>query len=318
MYCITKFYTYYVQPMPPVPIDDNDTIPYGPEASTIENEYLKSNDKVNKWINNYLDMSTVDEELSSICSPSIATDKMLEYVMHGSSTKEHAVPMHDIGYCYSTEDPSKNVKAKNDNGYHSDSNVSLTHENGSYISEKAAFHNNGNKEMSFTVQEEMPYFNSAMIKEEGFVQCASSEIISSQITTESHYQMHAQHAITSGSIKQENSSTGNDQHASSSFQTSAEVKNEKERSPAAVKSPVLSEGDYIPYATAEIQRTPSPTSVEDKHWNGNSSTMSENFPHTSTINQHNSTAVTEFSENSHDFQNNYITGMYSADPTDSF
>jgi len=306
--------------MPPVPIDDNDTIPYGPEASTIDNEYLKSNDKVNKWINNYLDMSTVDEELSSICSPSIATDKMLEHVMHGcrSSTKELAMPMHDIGYCYSTEDPSKNVKAKNDNGYHSDSNVSLTHENGSYISEKAAFCNNGSKEMSFAVQEEMPYFNSAMIKEEGLVQSASSEIISSQITIESHYQMHAQPAIKAGSTKQENSGTGNDQHVSSSFQTSAEAINEKEKSPAAVKSPVLSEGDYIPDATAEIQLIPNPTLVEDKHWSGNSSTMFENFPHTSTINQHNSTAVTESSENSHGFLDNYITGMYSADPTDSF
>ena len=292
-----KFYTHYVQPMPPVLIDDNFTIPYGPEASTIDYEYLKNNDKENKRMKNDLDMSTVDEELSSICSPSITNEKMLDYVMHGSSMKQHAMPMHDIGYCYSTEDHSKNVKTKNDNGYHSGSNESISHENGSYISESAAFHNDGTKKALVSVPEEMPYFSSAMIEDEGLVRSESSEMINSHTTIESHYQKHVQDAITTGSTKQESYGTRSDQHASLSFQTSAEEINEDEKS--AVKSPVLSEGGYVPYATAKIQLTSSPTLVEDKHWNGDSFIMSENFPCPSTINQYNPTAVEIVSENSH-------------------
>ena len=305
--------------MPPIPIDDNFTIPYGPEASTIDYEYLKNNDKVNKWINNYLDISTVDEELSSVCSPSITNEKMLDYVMHGSSMKQHAMPMHDIGYCYSTEDHSKNVKTKNDNGYHSGSNESISHENGSYISESAAFHNDGTKETLFSIQEEIPYFNSAaMIEDEELVRSASSEMINSHTTIESHYQKHVQDTIKTGSTKQESYGTRSDQHSSSSFQSSAEEINQDEKS--AVKSPVVSEGGYVPYATAKIQLTSSPTLVEDKHWNQNSSIISENFSCSSTINQYNPTAVTVLLENnSNNIQNNCITGMYySADPTDSF
>ena len=111
-------------------------------------------------------MSTLDEEQSSICSPSVTNEKMVDYI-HGHSTKEHS----NNRYCSSSENYSvTSAMIKDDTECYSGSSENLTHENG-YVSEKAAFCNKENKVMSASVQEEKPHLENVNGEE---IQSASS------------------------------------------------------------------------------------------------------------------------------------------------
>ena len=63
-------------------IDDNYTVQYYEEESTIDNEYLKSHDKVRKW-----SIKMPHEDSCSVCSPNLTNEKMLDYIVHGHSAK---------------------------------------------------------------------------------------------------------------------------------------------------------------------------------------------------------------------------------------
>ena len=248
-------------------------------------------------------MSTLDEEQSSVYSPSVTNEKMLEMI-HGHSRKEHSntntVSIHYTQYCNNSE--SYNTSAmhtlKNDTGYYSGSSEGLAQENGSYISEKAAFSNKENKVTSVSVQVENTHLKN-LINEEDHVQFASSQIILSSpipnadgyVTLESQYQ-------------------STDRRVSSPFQILVEETNEDGKSSA------LSEGDYFPYTTAEIQPhsnySTSPTVTEERYGNGYSPAISEGeyIPYTSAINQHDPAAETTLSEKGHHMQQNCINAMY--------
>ena len=74
---------------------------YAHETSTIDYEY-QSKDKVKIW----LEMATVDEEHSTICSPSIPDEEILDCVRHGRSIKSHTINAVSICDCLSKNWPS--------------------------------------------------------------------------------------------------------------------------------------------------------------------------------------------------------------------
>ena len=277
----------YMQPMPPMSIDDSYT--YREEPSTID--YLGSHDIVNQWMESNLELSTLDEELNSVCSPSITNEKMLDYILHESSTTEHdrkLVPMQDIRSYNSSENHSK---SKNDNGYYSGSSESLTHENESYISEEAAFHNEKNKKASLSVQKETPL--DVVIEEEEIIPYSrapsqdNSTVVfpnsNGYVTLESQNQSNDKHIISSSenySIKLAS------QHTLSPCTTPV-----KETSKNDDKSPALSKGDCFPYTTAEIDPISAPltsSTIEVKQMNTKSPPISDGEcpPNTFAMNQH--------------------------------
>ena len=273
------------------PIDDNYTVRYGGETSTIDYEYLKSHDKMKKWLDDYLDMPTVDEEHSSICSPSMTDEKMLDYVQ-GHSTKEHntnPVSVHDTEYSNSPNNYNISISTKTD---YSGSNETVPHENGLYISEDAAFYNAAKKKVYISPQEES-HFNT-IIKEEGLVQSKSSQItvassvpsgyVTSEDQLEKDWNKQGKYTLHSST---------SDQH-SPPIDVSAEEEN-KNNSISEV-----SEVDKFPYATAKIDPTSnsltSPILIDE---NITSTPISEGeyFPYTTAIGQEEYSAVTTFPEN---------------------
>ena len=245
--------------MPPVSIDDNYTIQYR-DPSNID--YLGSHDVVNEWMEKYLETSTLNEELSSVCSPSITNEKMLECILHDSSTKEldrKLVPIQDIGYYYTSEDHSK---SKNDDGYYSGNSKGSILENESYISEKAAFHNEENKKTSMSTQKEVFHLD-FVIEEEETIQSSPSQgncnVVfpnsNGYVTLESQNQSKDEHTIKPGIIMQENYSAKlSSQCALSPCTTPVEEASKNDG-----KSPALSKEGYFPYATPEIDPTLDPS-----------------------------------------------------------
>ena len=246
-------------------------------------------------------MSTLDEEQSSICSPSVTNEKMLDYIIHGHSTKEHSnangESIHYTRYRSNSENYSvTSAMSKNDTECYSDSSESLTHKNGSYVSEKAAFCNKENKVMPASVQEEKLHLENVIGEE---VQSASSQIILPSPIPNGYITLDSQHQST-------------DKRATSPFQIEAEEMNENG------KLPMLSEGEYFPDTTAEIRPTSDPSTspivMEEKYGNRKSPTISEGeyLPYTSAINQYDPASVTKLLENNYHMQQNCNTGMYNA------
>ena len=271
------------------PIDDNYTVRYGGETSTIDYEYLKSHDKMKKWLDDYLDMPTVDEERSTIRSPSITDEKMLDYV-HGHSTKEpntNPVSVHDTEYSNSMDIYNIGISTKND---YSGSNETVPHENGLYISEDAAFYNAAKKKVYITPQEESHLNN--VIEEEGLVQSKSSQITSvpsGYVTLED--QLETDWNKQQGKYTLDSSTSG--QH-SPRIDVSAEEEN-KNNSISRV-----SEGDKFSYATAEIDPTSnsltSPT-LTDGNITSPPISEGEYLPYTTAIGQEEYLAIATFPEN---------------------
>ena len=271
------------------PIDDNYTVRYGGETSTIDYEYLKSHDKMKKWLDDYLDMTTVDEERSSICSPSITDEKMLDCVQ-GYSTKEHntnPMSVHNTEYSNSTNNYNISISTKND---YNGSNETVPHENELYISEDAAFCNAAKKKAYISPQEESHLDN--VIEEEGLVQSKSSQITSvpsGYVTLED--QLETDWNKQQGKYTLDSSTSG--QH-SPPTDISAEEEN-KNNSISRV-----SEGDKFPYATAEIDPTSnsltSPT-LTDGNITSPPISEGEYLPYTTAVSQEDYSAVTTFPEN---------------------
>ena len=259
-------------------------------------------------------MPALDEECSSICSPSVTNETMLDYVMNGHNTKEYktkTVSTLDTDYCASTENYNT---VKNDTGYYSGSSESLTQENGSYISEKAAF---GKISKPTSVPEKCHLDN--VIEEEELVQSSPSQntfaspIPSGYVTLDSQQLSYMASAIDVENNKQGghlSKTTTSHQKLILSNESSVEGRNEND------KSPTLSEGEYFPDTTAETQPTTStltsPSLIEENCENINSPVISEGeyLPYTSAINQHDPAAETTLSENQ--MQQNRTTGEYDA------
>ena len=271
------------------PIDDNYTVRYEGETSTIDYEYLKSHDKMKKWLDDYLDMPTVDEERSSICSPSITDEKMLDYVVQGHSTKEHntnPVSVHDTEYSNSTKNYNISISTKND---YSGSNETVPHENGSYITEDAAFCNTAKKK-AYTSPQEESHLNS-VIEEEGLVQSKSSQITSvpsGYVTLED--QLEKDWSKQQGKYTLDSSTFS--QHSPPIDVSAEENKNNSISR--------VSEADKFPYATAEIDPTSnsltSPT-LTDGNITSTPISEGEYLPYTTAISQEEYSAVTVFPEN---------------------
>ena len=274
------------------PIDDNYTVRCGGETSTIDYEYLKSHDKMKKWLDDYLDMPTVDEELSSICSPSITDEKMLDYV-HGLSTKEHnanPVSVHDTEYSNSTNNYNISViSTKND---YSRSNEPVPHENGSYISEDAAFCNTAKKKAYISPQEEAHLNN--VIEEEGHVHSKSSQITVASSVPNGYVTLEDQLE------KDQNKQGKYTLHSSTSGQHSPpiDVSAEEENKNNSISG--VFEADKFPYATAEIDPTSnsltSPT-LTDGNITSPPISEGEYFPYTTAVSQEEYSAATTVPEN---------------------
>ena len=177
---------------------------------------------VKRWI------STLDDEHS--CSSSITSEKMLDCVTHGHDTNENnAVSIRDALFSNLTENYNTNAMFKNESGYSSDSSKIMTHKNGLYISEEAAF---GDSITSVSAQEKLHHDN--VIEEEG----------------------HFQFQITVEETNENSKSSEGDyvpytiakiQHASSSS-TSPTLTEGKQYGKG--NSPAISEGEYLPYTVA--------------------------------------------------------------------
>ena len=274
---------------------------YRGETSTIDYEYLKSHDKVKQW----LEMPALDEECSSIRSPStsVTNEIMLDYVVNGHNTKEcntKTVSTHDTDYCTSTENYNATAITKNDTGYYSGSSESLTQENGSYVSEQAAFSKIA-KPTCMSVQEK-DHLDNVVEEEELFHSPPSQNVVASPIqsgyiTLESQQLSHIPNTIEIENNRQGDllsKNTTSDQKLSLSNEKSVEETNENGKSPA------ISEGGYFPETTAEIQPTLNSLTIPAEYCeNINSPVISEGeyLPYTFAINQHNPDAVTTLSEN---------------------
>ena len=277
---------------------------YAHETSTIDYEY-QSKDKVKTW----LEMATVDEEHSSIFSPSIPDEEILDCVTHGHSIKSHNINVvsmqdHDAGFYYTsntTDHENYSAMTKNDTGYYSgDDNESLVHDNGSYISEKAAFHT-PKKTTYISPQQESRL--DKVIEEEEPIQCEPSQIsvtspnANGYVTLEDQHLSHTQNAmgITNGYKGQTDYIPNN---TTSSSQTEVPVEETKENNVL----PTNLEGDYFPYTTAEIYPTSdsltSPTLIGDKNKDSPVISEGEYFPYTTAVSQYGSSAVTMLSEKS--------------------
>ena len=302
-----------------VPLDDNYTVRYGGETSTIDYEYLKSHDKMKKWLDDYLDMPTVDEERSSIRSPSITDEKMLDYI-HGHSTKEHntnPASIHDTGYYTSTDNYNTTATTKNDTGYYSDStSESVTHENGSYITEKAAFHKPTKKKTYISPQEESHLNN--VIEEEGVVQYQPSQSIAAS-SLPSYIALETQHySYTENVTKTEDDcnnlgdyiadSTTSDRHALPPFEVAVEENSEDTDSPMVFD-------DYVPYTAAKTQPTSNFVSnsmlLEEKCRSGDTPAITEGeyLHHTTTVNECDSSSMTATLEDEHYVQQNHAVSI---------
>ena len=241
-----------------------------------------------KWLDKYLDMPTVDEECSSIWSATVTDEKMLDYVVNGHSAKEHnenAVSIHDIDYFNSME--NYNISTKDD---YSGSNESVPHENGSYISEDAAFCNTAKKKVYISPQEECHLNN--VIEEEGYVQSKSSKIIAAPSVPSGYVTLEDQ--LEKDQNKQGKytlDSSTPDQHS-----PSIDVSEEENKTNSMFG---VSEADKFPYATAEIDPTSnsltSPT-LTDENITSPAISEGEYLPYTSAIGQEEYSAVATFPE----------------------
>ena len=258
---------------------------------------------------NWLEMPALDEERSSICAPSVTNETMLDMVVNGRSrnTKEcntETVSTRDTDYCTGIEGYNTIALIKNDTGYYSGSSESFTQENGSYISEKAAF-------SKITKPKSTPV--DYLIEEEELVQSApSQDIIASAVPT-GYVTLESEQLSSIPEIEnnrhEDRLSKGTTSDQKFSFSNETKENN---------KSPALSEGDYFPYTTAEIQPASngltSPTVIKDNCENVNSPVISEGeyLPYTSAVNQHDPAAETTLLEKNHHLEQNCITGGYNA------
>ena len=251
----------------------------------------------------WLEMATVDEESSSVCSPSIPDEEILHCVTYGQSPKRHnvvSIQDNDIGLYTSTSE-NYNAMIKNNTGYYSgNDSESLAHDNGSYISEKAAFHTA--KKTTYASPQHKSHLESAVIEEEGPIQSSQVSVTSPNasgyMTLEGQHLSHTQNAIeTTNSFKGQTNYIPNSTTPSSPTEVLVEEANEN-------KLPTNLEGEYFPYTTAEIHTTSdsltSPTLAGGKYNNKDSPVISEGdyFPYTTAVSQHDCSAVTMLSENS--------------------
>ena len=260
-----------------------------------------------KW----LEMPALDEECSSICAPSVTNETMLDYVVNGCNTKAKTVSTHDTDYCDGIEGYNKIATIKNDTGYYSGSSESLTQENGSYISEKAAF--SKTVKPTCTSVQEKDHLES-VTEEVELVQrtpslqnIIASPIPTGYVTLEGEQLRHMLEIENNRHEDHLPKGTTPNQKFSFSNETSIEENN---------KSPVLSEGDYFPYTTAEIQPVSSsltsPTVIVDDSINSPVISEGEYLPYTSAVNQYDPAAETRLSEKNHHLQQNCATGVYNA------
>ena len=248
-------------------------------------------------------MATVEEECSSVRSPSIPDEEILDCVTHGHSTKSHNVNVvsvqdHDTVF-YTSNTENYSAMTKNDTGYYSgDDSESLTHDNGSYISEKAAFHTA--KKTAYVSPQRKPHLEN-VIEEERPIQSESSQVTvtspnaSGYVTLEDQHLSHTQNAIeTTNSYKGQTDYIPNNTTPSSPTEVLVEKANKN-------RLPTNLEGEYFPYTTAEIHDSlTSPPLAGGKYDNKDSPVISEGdyFPYTTAVSQHDASAVTMLSENS--------------------
>lgn len=301
------------------PTDDDYTVLYEAETSTVDNEYLKNHNRMNKQLQIF---STLDEELSSVCSTNITNGKMLDYIVHGYIAKDDNTSEVSILYIgHSTNSENYNTNTSDSDGNHSySSSENLKHENEAYMSESAAF---CNTTPSITSASESRV--SSIANNETLSQSTLSETtvnLPDSMTSECQQEDHNQ-SIDENNIKQNNSSNSTtfSQHTSSLVGVSSNENSTLSviegyihaageiRQPASVgeqyenrKSPV----EYLPYTTAIDQGNSSVCVVEEKdihvtgkiqpaelQANGNSPVAldREYFPYTTTIDQKNSSAA---------------------------
>ena len=167
--------------MPAIDDDDDDddddyTVQYY-EESTIDNEYLNKHDKVKKWFENSLRMSVLHEECCSVCSPNLTNEKMLDYIVHGHSARNknrNSLSTYSAGCYTDSEDYNTTGMTKTkDTGYYSESNESLTSDNGPYMLESAAFRKTAPSKTPKSVQKESHFVNA--IKGKTHVHSVSSQ-----------------------------------------------------------------------------------------------------------------------------------------------
>ena len=119
----------------------------------------------------WLEMAPADEESSSVCSPSIPDEEILNCVTHGHSPKSHnvvSIQDHDTGL-YASNSENYSAMTKNDTGYYSgNDSESLARDNGSYISERATFHTA--KKTTYVSPQHESHLKNAVIEEEGPIQ----------------------------------------------------------------------------------------------------------------------------------------------------
>jgi len=275
-------------------------------------------------------MTTLDEKRSSICSASITDEKMLDYLVHGhnTSTDDHNKTTDDTEYCASTEGYNTNTATKNDTGYYSCSNESLTHENGSYIPESVAFHNASKKTASSSVEEDshVDYvINDDILAQSLPIQTVTSPVPCGYVTLENQYQSHTIEIKNKSQRDYIPDSTSN-QYITSPVDVLVKETNENRKSLA------VFEDDSISYTTAEIQPTSLPihlVSVEN-YKNIHSPAMSEGeyIPYTAAKGQCHSSTATKLTENNCDepqscsTESNSVVSMnltkHGASITDSF
>ena len=258
-------------------------------------------------------MPALEEECSSICSPSVANEIMLDCVVNGHHTKENiTISTHDTNYKYSTGSDNFN-STKNDNGYYSSSSESVSQECGSYISEKAAF----SRDAEGKVQK---CHLDNVIEEEGLIQSSESQnnvafpIKDGDVTLEDQNCSCLENAVEIKSSKQDDDFSKNATSSQKNLSSSAEgVKNNG-------KLPLLSEEHYVPHTTEEIQLTSnsliSPVSTEENCENVSSPTISdgEYIPYTAAVNLSDYTAIATPLDSNHHMQQNCTTGIYNAVP----
>ena len=249
------------------PVDDNYTVVYGGETSTVDNEYYR----VKKW----LEMSTLEEECGSTCSTNLTDENMLNNIVHGHKTKHgntNGVAVQD-------------AVTTNDSGcFYSASIESLTRDSGPYFSESVVFHHNKMQTtVSVAVQDESYIDNQETVAQSVPSQTiVTSPVPSGYVTLESQHQSHAQNTIETNNNKHE--AYVCDSTTSCQLNTGSPVEAEEIN-----ENGKLSTADEFPSVIAKIQN------------NKMSSAMSEGeyLPYNAAVNQHNSSAVMTPSEISH-------------------
>ena len=251
-------------------------------------------------------MPALDEECSSICSPSITNEIMLDCVVNGHHRKNITISTHDTDYCTGTD----NFKlTKNDNGYCSGSSESVSQENGSYISEKAAFSRNAKGKIQNCHLDNV-------IEEEELIQSSKPQNRVSFPIPDGYVSLEDQNCSPENAVEITSSKQADNfsQNTASSYSplSSAEEENKNE------ESLIPSEGHHVPHVTPEIQLTSnsliSHTSTEENCENVTSPTISEGeyLPYTAAVNLPDPAAVTTPLDSNHHMQQNHTTRISNA------